>query len=64
VHYKWKRGGNTKNFRIAGAALHRLDSLLCLNSPADMSYFAQAAALMMRQYTGVQLRKEDRGMNA
>jgi hypothetical protein len=29
-----------------------------------MGYFAQAAPLMMLQYAGAQLRKEDRGMKA
>jgi hypothetical protein len=40
------------------------DSLLCLNYLADMGYFYRLQPMMMRQYTGEQLRQEDRGMNA
>jgi hypothetical protein len=35
-----------------------------LNYLTDLGYFAQVAALMMLQYAGAQLRKEDRGFNA
>jgi hypothetical protein len=47
---------------VAESVRHCRDLLFCLNCLVDMSYFAQAAALIIRQYAGVQRRKEDRGM--